>query len=83
MKELLLAGTAMLTLAVAPSAAQAVPFDFTYTGNLIAFTVPTTGPYQIVAFGAQGGNSTAPGGGRAGTVPKSAATSISPRARCC
>ena len=27
---------------------------FTYTGSLVTFTVPATGLYQILAFGAQG-----------------------------
>jgi hypothetical protein len=58
MKLLLLAGTAFLGLAASGSAARAVPFDFTYTGSLVTFTVPTTDTYQILAFGAQGGNGT-------------------------
>ena len=69
MKRLLLAGTSFLGLAVSGSVAHATPFDFTYTGSLVDFTVPTTGPYQILAFGAQGGSSNlisvGPGGGGA------------------
>jgi hypothetical protein len=30
----------------------------TYTGSLVDFTVPATDAYQILAFGAQGGNVT-------------------------
>ena len=56
MKRLLLAGTAFLGLAGLGSVACATLIDFTYTGSLVDFTVPTTGTYQIVAFGAQGGN---------------------------
>jgi hypothetical protein len=56
MKLVLLAGAAFLGLAVSGSAARAVPFDFMYTGSLVTFTVPTTGSYQILAFGAQSGN---------------------------
>jgi hypothetical protein len=56
MKRLLLAGTAFLGLAASGLAARATPFDFTYTGGLVTFTVPTTDSYQILAFGAQGGN---------------------------
>ena len=63
MKLLLMAGTAFLGLAVSGSAARAVPFDFTYTGSLVTFTVPTTDTYQILAFGAQGGNITRTGTG--------------------
>src|SRR5215831_14562480 len=56
MNRLLLAGTALLTLAASDMAARAAPIDFTYTGSLVTFTVPTSGLYQILAFGAQGGN---------------------------
>jgi hypothetical protein len=62
MKPLLLAGTAVLGLTASELAARATPIDFTYTGSLVDFTVPTTGTYQILAFGAQGGN----GGGFGG-----------------
>ena len=62
MKLLLLAGMAFLGLAASGPAARAVPSDFTYTGSLVTFTVPTTDTYQILAFGAQGGNNTALGG---------------------
>ena len=56
MKRFLLAGTAFLGLVVSGAVACATPFDFAYTGSLVDFTVPTTGTYQILAFGAQGGN---------------------------
>jgi hypothetical protein len=56
MKRLLLVATAFLALAFSDRAAEAVPFDFTYTGSLVTFTVPTTDTYQILAFGAQGGS---------------------------
>ena len=58
MKLLLLAGTAFLGLAASGSAARAVPIDFTFTGSLVTFTVPTSGLYQILAFRAQGGSVT-------------------------
>jgi hypothetical protein len=58
----LLARIAFLGLAASMSAAaRATPFDFTYSGSLVDFTVPTTDTYQIIAFGAQGGSAT-PGG---------------------
>jgi hypothetical protein len=63
MKLILLAGTACLGLVASGLAAHAVPFDFTYTGSLVTFTVPTTDNYQILAFGAQGGNITSTGTG--------------------
>jgi PEP-CTERM motif len=62
MKLVLLAGTASLALAASGSPAHAVPFDFTYTGSLVTFTVPTTDSYQILAFGAQGGGAGPLGG---------------------
>src|SRR5438067_3167428 len=55
MKQLLLAATAFLGLAASGSANHATLFDFTYSGSLVNFTVPTTDTYQILAFGAQGG----------------------------
>ena len=61
MKRLLLAGTALLALATMEPAAYAQRVNFTYTppGSVVTYTVPTTGLYQVTAFGAQGGGSTA------------------------
>ena len=56
MKPLLLGGAALLALVTQGSTVHATPFDFTYTGSVVNFTVPTTDTYQILAFGAQGGN---------------------------
>jgi hypothetical protein len=56
MRALLLVGTAFLGLVAFGSAARATPFDFTYSGGLVTFTVPVTDTYQILAFGAQGGS---------------------------
>jgi hypothetical protein len=61
MNRRLLAGTAFLALVTSGPGARATPFDFTYTGSLVDFTVPTTDTYQILAFGAQGGNGIWPG----------------------
>jgi hypothetical protein len=58
MKRLMLAWTAFLGLASRGSGARATLFDFTYTGSLVDFTVPTTDSYQILAFGAQAGSGT-------------------------
>ena len=69
MRGLLLVGTAFLGLVAFGSAARATPFDFTYSGVLVTFTVPTTDTYQILAFGAQGGNSSFSGrGGRGAEI---------------
>jgi hypothetical protein len=56
MKMFLLAGTALLGLAISEPAAHAQRVNFTYTGKLVNWTVPKTGTYQIVAYGAQGGS---------------------------
>ena len=53
MKRLLLAVAASLGIGASGSAVRALPIDFTYTGSLVDFTVPATGLYQILAFGAQ------------------------------
>ena len=42
---------AVLGLTASDLSARAVPIDFTYTGSLVDFTVRTTGPYQILAYG--------------------------------
>ena len=44
--------------------AQSTSFwDFNYTGSIVQWTVPTTGIYDITAYGAQGGSwSTVSGG---------------------
>ena len=68
MRHRLLAGTSLLALLAWDPAARAVPFDFTYTGSLVTFTVPTTDTYQITAFGAQGGSGAYAGGGRGAEI---------------
>jgi hypothetical protein len=68
MKPLFFGTAALLALVVPGSIARATPFDFTYTGSVVDFTVLATDSYQILAFGAQGGdyttngNVTGPGG---------------------
>jgi len=66
----LLAQIAFLGLAASVSAAaRATPFDFTYSGSLVDFTVPATETYQILAFGAQGGTDSSVGrGGRGAEI---------------
>ena len=84
MRRFLLAGTALLGFAASGSVATAGPIEFDSTGSLIDFTVPATGDYQILAFGAQGGSGTGglAGGGpppftlaQVAEAPRSAATS--------
>lgn len=58
MRGLLLGATSSLALATLSQGASAMPIDFTFTGSLVTFTVPTTDAYQILAYGAQGGNAT-------------------------
>ena len=38
------------------SVATLCRLDFTYSGSLVDFTIPTTDTYQIIAYGAQGGS---------------------------
>ena len=64
MRPCLVVGTAFLGLAISGSIAHATPIDFGYTGSLVDFNVPQTGSYQILAFGAQGGDS----GGRGAQI---------------
>ncbi|MGC1886903.1 MAG: hypothetical protein WA709_12520, partial [Stellaceae bacterium] len=56
MTRLFLAGAAFLAIGGWGSGAHATLFDFTYSGSLVDFTIPTTDTYQILAFGAQGGS---------------------------
>jgi hypothetical protein len=58
----------LLALAVSEPAAHAQRLEFAYTGSLITFTVPINGTYQIIAFGAQGGNATGSPGGRGAEI---------------
>ena len=66
----LLAGTSAVAMALAmwtaDSAAWAAPLTFGYTGAIVDFTVPTTGTYRVLAFGAQGGGSGVSGVGGKG-----------------
>ena len=55
-------GSMLLALAISEPAAHAQRFEFDYTGSLVNFTVPITGTYQIIAFGAQGGDGVGSGG---------------------
>jgi hypothetical protein len=71
MKQLLLAGPALLALVSSHPSAEAAPvvFDFTFTGSIVDFAVPTTDTYQLLAFGAQGGDSAFGGtGGRGAEI---------------
>ncbi len=56
MKQPWLGAMVFLAIAAASPTARAIPFDFTYTGSLVTFTVPESGLYQILAFGAEGGS---------------------------
>src|SRR5437016_5281061 len=66
MRQRLLAGTSLLALLAWDPAARAT--TLTYTGAIVDFTVPTTGTYQILAFGAQGGSGRYGGGGRGAEI---------------
>jgi len=55
-------GLIVLAFAAWNPAAQATSASFDYTGSPVTWTLPTTGVYQILAYGAQGGT----GSGEAG-----------------
>ncbi len=59
MRKLLLASAVLLAVTAPAVVASAAPVTFGYTSGFQTYTVPTTGLYSILAFGAQGGN---PGG---------------------
>lgn len=55
--SLLVGSTALLALAASVNGASAAPtVTFAYNGGFQTFTAPTTGTYDILAFGAMGGN---------------------------
>lgn len=56
MKMLLLAGATVLALSATVATASAAPIPFGFTGTVQTFTATSTGVYEIVAFGAQGGS---------------------------
>jgi hypothetical protein len=65
MKRLLLTSPSLLALMAAAPTASATTFFF--SGEIVDFTVLKTGTYQIIAFGAQGGDgSTSNGTGAVG-----------------
>src|SRR3954451_10459547 len=65
-KPHLLAGTSLLALAAAAPDAGATIFNFTSGSQ--SFTVPTTGTYHILAFGAQGGGAGSAAGGNGAEI---------------
>jgi len=70
MKQHLLAGTSLLALiAATPSAwATTCTSTFLYTGAVEDCTVPATAGYQIIAYGAQGGNAATFVGGKGAEI---------------
>lgn len=56
MRRFLLASAVLLTVTASATAASAAPVTFGYTGGFQTYTVPTTGLYSVLAFGAQGGD---------------------------
>lgn len=68
MKLTLLAGSSALALAASVTVASAAPVTFEFIGSIVDFTVPTTGLYDILAAGAQGGNDAHGGLGGLGAI---------------
>jgi hypothetical protein len=52
----LLAGASLLAVATLGPPAHAQRYEFDYTGAAVSWPAPKAGKYQIVAFGAQGGD---------------------------
>jgi PEP-CTERM motif len=61
MRHRLLAGISFAALLACGPSASAATTTFLFTGAVQTFTAPTTGTYQILAFGAQGGSGGATG----------------------
>jgi hypothetical protein len=61
-KRILLTGASLLALTIA--APDALAETLSFTGAFVEYTIPVAGEYEILAFGAQGGN--IPGGGPTG-----------------
>src|ERR1700722_12796052 len=78
MRHRLLAGISFAALLACGPSASAATTPFLFTGAVQTFTAPTTGTYQILAFGAQGGVAALPGR-PAAAAPRSAATSACTR----
>jgi hypothetical protein len=82
MKRLLLGATSFLALVALDFAAKATPFDFTYTGSLVTFTVPTTDTYQTSLLARREATSRMRGQEEV-WEPRSVATLDSPPAKFC
>ena len=61
MRHRLLAGISFAALLACGPSASAATTTFLFTGAVQTFTAPTTGTYQILAFGGQGGSGGATG----------------------
>ena len=57
------ASTVALSSLAAFTAANATPVTFSYTGSIVDWTVTTSGVYDLLAFGAQGGRGIGQSGG--------------------
>ena len=64
MKRILFAGASLFALMA--GSASAATTTFGYTGTIAYYTVPLAGEYQVITYGAQGGNGGTIGGGGRG-----------------
>ena len=78
MKQYLLAGTSALALLVGAAGADATTFNF--SGEVVDFTMPMTGTYDITAAGAEGGGRRPEAPAASGRAP--AARWLWPPGRC-
>ena len=76
MRHRLLAGISFAALLACGPSASAATTTFLFTGAVQTFTAPTTGTYQILAFGAQGGSGGATGRPAAAATAAAATTAV-------
>jgi hypothetical protein len=80
MRHRLLAGISSAALLACGPSASAATTTFLFTGAVQTFTAPTTGTYQFLAFGAQGGSGGATGRPAAAATAAAATTAVAERA---
>ena len=66
MRKLLLAGTSMWALSASAVSASAAPITFDYIGRSLAYSVPNSGLYNVLAIGGQGGEGSTAASGAGG-----------------
>ncbi len=68
MKTAFMVGASLLAICASGSFAAASTTDFTYTGGFQTYIAPIAGVYNILAYGAQGGQSSLGSGGKGAEI---------------